>query len=197
MNLNAGLDTVTYVMTTEENHPKNINDYKVEEIKEDLKQILSMGSEIGIHPGILTFDDKQKMNQQKKALEEVINREVVRSRQHYLKYKMPITFRNLAEIGIHNDSSILVEGQENARFDTYDMIDTESKKPLNISQTPLVFMDTYHILEKDDVILEKLEKSLAPAKQHGGEVMILWHNINVSCDHEKSLYQEVLEVIKV
>lgn len=197
---NMGLQSVFYIMTTEEEHQKNINDYKVTDpsVQETLKQVIAIGSEIGLHPGIYTFDDENRMHQQKVRLEESIQQEVIRSRQHYLKYEYPITFRILESVGIKNDSSILVDisNEDNIeRKSTYIMQDEDGKK-MSISQTPLVFMDTHFMQLKDEEILAELEKRITPAKNDGGEIMILWHNNNISNDREIGLYREALEVIK-
>jgi len=195
-----GFQPVFYIMTTVEKHAKNINDYNVNDqnVRDLLKQLLSIGSELGIHPGILTFNDENRMREQKERLEDAVQQEVVRSRQHYLKYEYPTTFKILESIGIENDSSILVNisnVEEKEKRSTYVMSDEEGRK-MNISQTPLVFMDTHHMQLKDDTILGILEKSVAPAKRDGGEIMILWHNNNISNSRELGLYKEALEVIK-
>ena len=197
---NKGLQSVFFMMTTEEKHPKNINDYSVNDssVREVLKQVISIGSEIGIHPGIYTYNDQKRMQEQKEMLEKSIGQNVVRSRQHYLKYEYPGTFRILESIGIKNDSSILVNIANETDSDkrsTYQMEDEDGSK-MNISQTPLVFMDTHHMQLKDEEILEALENSVAPAKRDGGEIMILWHNNNISNNREFGLYKEALEVIK-
>lgn len=198
MDLKSGLQSVFYIMTTQEEHPTNINDYNVEdkEVEIVLRQLLELGAEIGLHTGILTFDDAERMKEQKKRLETVIDTKVVRSRQHYLKYEYPTTFEILESIGIQNDSSILVElaTEEREKATTYTMLDDDGNS-MGLTQTPLVFMDTHHMLLKDDVILAILEESLAPAKENGGEVMVLWHNNNISNDREKGLYREALQVI--
>ncbi len=200
MDKGMGLQSVFYIMTTDEKHPKNINDYSTVDlnIRETLKRLIATGSEIGLHPGILTFNDENRMRDQKEKLEEAVEKEVVRNRQHYLKFEYPTTFKILESIGIENDSSILVDisnVEEQAKRSTYFMSDEEGHK-MNISQTPLVFMDTHHMHLKDDAILNLLEQSVAPAKNNGGEIMILWHNNNVSNNRELGLYKEALEVIK-
>jgi len=78
---------------------------------------------------------------------------------------------------------------------TYLMEDEDGRK-MSISQTPLVFMDTHYMQQKDEEILKVLENSVAPAKRDGGEIMILWHNNNISNNREMGLYREALEVIK-
>ena len=195
-----GYQSVFYIMTTEDKHPKNINDYNVRDtdVLEKLKQLISIGSEIGLHPGIYTCNDSKRMKEQKVRLEDAIQQEVIRSRQHYLKYEYPETFKILESVGIKNDSSILVDistVEDKAKCSTYFMRDEDGRK-MNISQTPLVFMDTHYMQLKDDAILSVLEKRVAPAKKNGGEIMILWHNNNISNSREIGLYKEALEVIK-
>ena len=200
MDANAGLQSVFYIMTTEETHPLNINDYSVRDqgIKKSLQNLISMGAEIGLHPGINTFNNKEKLLYQKDLLEEVIQKEVVRSRQHYLKYEYPMTFQYLEAVGIKNDSSILVDLNEESdkeKRSTY-LMKNEDGSPMQITQTPLVFMDTHHMQLGDEEILSILEKSLSVAKEEGGEVMVLWHNNNISNSREESLYKEALQVIR-
>lgn len=198
MDREAGLPSIFYIMTTEEKHPLNINDYNVNDSKvsNTLKELIALGCEIGIHPGIYTFNDREKMEDQKSRLEEVIDQPVKRSRQHYLKYEYPETFKNLELIGIENDSSIMVElahVEDPRKRSTYLMFDDLGSK---LTQTPLVFMDTHHMKDSDELILSNLEESIAPAKENGGEIMILWHNNNISNNREVGLYREALEVIK-
>lgn len=185
LNANAGIKSVFYLMTTTEKHEKNINDYKISEIKDDLNYVMSIGSEIGIHPGILTYNNLEKLREQKNRLEEIVKMPIKRSRQHYLQYENPTTFQFLEKVGIENDSSIY----PTQKYDTYAMAEAD------ITQTPLVFMDTHHMHKSDDEILITLEASLEPAKQNGGEVMVLWHNNNISNDRERGLYREALQVI--
>ena len=70
------------------------------------------------------------------------------------------------------------------------------EESMRITQTPLVFMDTHHMHQAGDMILKILEDSICPAKKDGGEVMILWHNNNISNSREIGLYKEALDVIK-
>ena len=185
-------------MTTEERHLQNINDYSVNEqgVKDTLKELIAIGSEIGIHPGINTYNDVRRMQEQKERLEAAIDQKVSRSRQHYLKYEHPITFEILESVGIENDSSILVDlskVEEESKRTTYPMFE-ENK--MSITQTPLVFMDTHYMQQTDNSILKALEESISPAKKNGGEIMILWHNNNISNNREIGLYKEALEVIR-
>jgi len=188
----AGIQSIFYIMTTHEKHKKNINDYKLSDISKELEYVLDKGCEVGIHPGFLTSDSYSKMEEQILALESTIGKKIKRSRQHYLNYNDPLTFINLAKLGIENDSSIY----PTSKYDTYDMAIESDERKVKITQTPLVFMDTHHMHKSDNEILNILEESLKPAKENSGEVMILWHNNNISNNRERGLYKEALEVIK-
>jgi len=187
--LNAGLTPVFYFMTTNEKHPKNINDYKIAEIENDINSLISLGCEIGLHSGYLCAEDKSKILQQKLSLEEVTNSEITHHRFHYFNYSNPISFEYLAELNFKTDSSIYPTN----KYDSY-IMHLESGK--SIKQIPLVFMETHHMNLSNDEILRKLENALKPAKENNGEVMILWHNNNISNDREIGLYKEALQIIK-
>lgn len=188
INNEFGIDTVFYIMTTEELDPLNINDYTIEDIKSQLFYILEQGAEIGLHPGIKTSTRKDLLLKQKENLEQCLGQRVIRSRQHYLKYDPKCTFKYLMDIGIENDSSIYPTNKSN----TYPLINNGHKI---LHETPLVFMDTHYMDKSDKQILKSLEKSLAPAKENRGEVMILWHNNNISNKREERLYKRALELI--
>jgi hypothetical protein len=63
------------------------------------------GFEIGIHPSYASMDDPTILPQQKAALEAVVG-PVTISRQHYLRYRTPETFRQLIAAGITRDYTL-------------------------------------------------------------------------------------------
>lgn len=193
-----GFHTVFYVMTTTDIHDKNINDYRIEDLRDDLEYALSQGAEVGLHVGYNSHNNLQKIKDQKHRLEDVIGQKVTRSRQHYLQYEYPLTFQLLAEAGIENDSSILLKTHEERQkyTSTYEMKDSFGGS-LGITQTPLVFMDTHHMHKAEDDIISMVISCAGPAKLQGGDAMVLWHNNHISNHREKTLYQRFLNKLKV
>ncbi|MGZ8543698.1 MAG: DUF7033 domain-containing protein, partial [Flavisolibacter sp.] len=62
--------------------------------------------ETGIHPSWYSGDHSQMIAVEKKALEHVIGRIVESSRQHYIRFDLPSTYRLLIEAGIRHEYSM-------------------------------------------------------------------------------------------
>ena len=112
VNEKANNTMVFYLMAGISSH-KADGSYSLDEpvIRKLLKQISSRGHEIGLHPSYETYQNLSLISQEVQALqrvldEEKIDQEHLGSRQHYLRWKTPITPRNLASAGIQYDSTL-------------------------------------------------------------------------------------------
>ena len=63
-------------------------------------------SKVGLHPSYFTMKNVKKLKKEKQKLESIINTNITKSRQHYLRFVMPKTFRNLVELDIEEDYSM-------------------------------------------------------------------------------------------
>ncbi|MEO6290635.1 MAG: hypothetical protein ABIO76_11970, partial [Ginsengibacter sp.] len=83
---------------------KNINpfDKKMQAlIKEYAKKY-----EAGIHPSWYSSQDDRLLKKEKFLLEEITGEVIKKSRQHYLHFNLPDTYRNLADAGIQDEYSM-------------------------------------------------------------------------------------------
>ncbi len=60
-------------------------------------------AEVGIHPSYNSNFNKERLEKEVRGLSKVLNREIVRSRQHFLKLTFPETYRNLMNLDITDD----------------------------------------------------------------------------------------------
>ena len=65
-------------------------------------------SEVGIHPSYSSNKDSKKLAKEIRELSQVLNHEITKSRQHYLKLKLPTTYRKLIELKM-NGSTVFVD----------------------------------------------------------------------------------------
>ena len=91
-------------------------------------------AEVGIHPSFNSNFSAKKLKDEIARLSKVLNREVTKSRQHFLKLQLPYTYRNLINLDITDDYTMGFAAQPGFRagicssFYFYDLdMDSETK----------------------------------------------------------------------
>lgn len=155
--------------------------------------------QVGIHPSWASNKDSSKLPKEIKRLEAMTNREVTRSRQHFLKLDLPTTYRHLIDLGIREDYTMGYASQVGFRAGTslpfyfYDL-DMEVQTKLLIH--PFAVMDgtlnEYLELPVDDA--QYLVKDLMDrVKKVNGTFISLWHNETVSDNRHWQDWKQVYE----
>ena len=155
--------------------------------------------QVGIHPSWASNKDSSKLPKEIKRLEAMTNREVTRSRQHFLKLDLPTTYRHLIDLGIREDYTMGYASQVGFRAGTslpfyfYDL-DMEVQTKLLI--LPFAVMDgtlnEYLELPVDDA--QYLVKDLMDrVKKVNGTFISLWHNETVSDNRHWQDWKQVYE----
>ena len=146
--------------------------------------IKSLGdySEIGIHPSYAAANDLKKLSEETARLSRILNKEITKSRQHFIKLKLPFSYHNLINMDIQEDYSMGFPDQPGFRagvctpFNFYDL-ELENPTPLIIH--PFTVMDgslkDYLKLNNKDS-LSLLLQLVDEVKAVGGEFISLWHN---------------------
>ena len=62
--------------------------------------------QIGIHPSWRSGDHPELIKKEKQTLEKITNKKINSSRQHYIRFELPKTFRHLIDAGIQSDFSM-------------------------------------------------------------------------------------------
>lgn len=151
-----------------------------------LIQSLATFAEVGIHPSYAALGDPRRTAEEVKALEQAAGNFPQVSRQHFLRFKLPETFRTLSEQGIRRDYSMGWADAVGFRSGTayahpfYDLIDD---KVLPLELLPLHAMDsalfTYLGLSPEEALsrLKVLYDNVLPT---GGNFVTVWHNHSLS-----------------
>ena len=137
---------------------------------------------VGIHPSLISNKHYDKLQSEHAALSVVLNRNVTISRQHFLYFKMPQTYRSLLKLGIRDDYSMGYASHPGFRagiaipFKFYDLISDE-QTPLTIHPVSLmdVTMKDYLRLSTEES-LETITSMIKTIKAVNGEFVSLWHN---------------------
>jgi peptidoglycan/xylan/chitin deacetylase (PgdA/CDA1 family) len=156
--------------------------YTLDAVKAPLEQLQEAGHEIGLHGSYGTYLSKKALLEERKALEMAIGSPVHSIRQHYLRFRVPDTWRIMDSAGLQVDSSVGFADHEGFRAGTsfpFQAYDAAQDRRLGVWEVPLIVMDAtlygYRGLsgEQSQQVLDEL---LATTRTVGGIFTVLWHN---------------------
>ncbi len=143
-------------------------------------------AEIGIHPSYASFDDRALLKQEIKLLSRVLNKEVTKSRQHFLRMNLPGTYHNLIDMDIEDDYTMGYAAQPGFRAgiaDDFYFYDLDHDVVTNLRVHPFTLMDgtlrDYMKLGTTEAVLQA-EELIKSVKAVGGTFILLWHNETLS-----------------
>ena len=143
-------------------------------------------AQIGIHPSYGSNNDFLRLQKEVNRLSPVLNREITQSRQHFLRLKLPDTYRNLIEADILHDHTMGYATHYGFRagictpYYFYDL-DLEVETQLQIH--PFAIMEgtlKYHLHIDPENAFEHYKKLIDEVKQVNGTFISLWHNDTLS-----------------
>ena len=161
--------------------------------------------ECGIHPSYASNTFPEKISVEKNRLRKIIRREVTKSRQHFLKLKLPVTYRNLADHDITDDYSMGHAGDVGFRASTcssFLFYDLDREMTTRLRVHPFALMDAtfkYYLKVKPDEALNMIKSLAAEVKAVDGTLITLWHNESLSDIHPwegwKDLYAKMVKAV--
>lgn len=137
--------------------------------------------DMGIHPSYRSNSDIKIAQEEHKYLEEVLNRTITKSRQHFLKMRFPQTYRNLLDMDIADEYSMGYADEVGFRagicmpFRFYDL-EYEVETPLVIH--PFPFMDgtfIYYQNKNKEEAWSEILNMIDVYKKYNGEFIPIWH----------------------
>lgn len=179
-------------------YDKNI-DPALDEMQE-LIRYHAAGYNVGIHPSWQSGDNDELLPQEIKTLEDIIGRKVMYSRQHYIRFTLPGTYRRLIEMGIHNEFSMgygSINGFRASIASPFYWYDLPREERTSLLVYPFCFMDANAYYE------EKLTPAQAfneiryyhdTIKKVNGTMITIWHNNFFGSDKVFEGWKEVYEL---
>lgn len=155
-------------------------------------------STIGLHPSYFS-DRGGTLGKEKKVLEEISGTAISISRQHYIKMKMPQTYRLLAEHGIKGDYSMGYGTHLGFRAGTGNSFlwyDAEGDVITALRIYPFCFMDTTAHFELELSATEAFEILDAMSKrlqQTGSTMITVFHNFSLGTSAEWKGWRQAYE----
>jgi hypothetical protein len=214
---NDPYDTFDYMLALEDKYGfissfyfKSRNQYKIENmpdadslLKRLLIKIENKGCEIGLHGSYESYIEESLLNMEKVQLQELTDSTIVGTRQHYLRFKVPETWRIQAEAGFHYDTTLAYAERCGFRCGLcmpYKPFDVLNNTVLDIWELPLIVMDgslrgaNYENLQLDEAF-NRVRLLIDTTEKYHGCFVILWHNSSFDVLSGWGGWKEVYEKI--
>ncbi len=156
-------------------------------------------SDIGIHPSFGSNYKAEKLHSEISRLERITKRDVVKSRQHFLKLHLPETYRQLVEEDIHEDYTMgyasMLGFRAGAAF-PFPFYDLDEEVELKLTVYPFMVMDAtlkYYLGTTKEEALENIKQIIDEVKAVNGSFVSLWHNESLGSSKAWEGYRELFE----
>lgn len=155
--------------------------YKHPKHKKLIKRI-SERIEIGIHPSYKSNLYYFYLHQEIERLEEIVNKRVHKSRQHYLKLQFPLSYQTLIDHEITDDYTMGyadIAGFRAGTARSFNWFDISKNEVSNLRVHPFAYMDgtlnEYLHLSPTEA-KNKIKHLYEEVNQYGGDFIFIWHN---------------------
>lgn len=174
-------------------------DYDVREsfVRTLILDLVARGHAVGMHAGYETICDAERMREERLRIAAVLP--VAGSRQHYLRFRVPDTWRALERCGFEYDTSLgfpAVEGFRCGTSHEFDVFDVQEDRMLALREFPLVAMDVtlrdYRRLGPDEAV-ERVILLARRCRDVGGVFSLLWHNTSLGWPGWSRVYDRILD----
>ena len=173
--------------------------YKIDEIKEELRDITNRGWEIGLHIGYEAYTEKNQLRKEKENLEKVIGRPIIGCRNHGLVFQVPTTWELLKEAGFKYDTTFGYAdcvGFRNGMCHPFKPFNLNNNEYIDIMEIPLIIMDetliTYMRLDLTK-IWDITKELIDTVEKCRGVITILWHGDVLLSGGMGKLYERILQ----
>jgi len=152
----------------------------------ELIKSISDNAEVGIHPSYGSNYNQNKLPKEIMRLSKVLNREITKTRQHFLKLSFPETYNQLIELGLTDDYTMGFASEIGFRagicdpYNFYNLdLETETKLRIHPFQVMDATLRYYMNVDVDDAI-NKIIPIINEVKKVDGTFVSLWHNESLS-----------------
>lgn len=165
-------------------------------------RMVSKTATIGIHPSYQSRYDYKVIDDEIHLLSNVLNVPINSSRQHYLKLRMPNTYKSLISLGIANEYSMGYASMPGFRASTthsFRFFDLKHEQVSFLIVHPFCVMDatfTTYLKCTPEEALFRINSLMENVKNVEGTFISLWHNESMSGDENwegwDGLYEKML-----
>jgi hypothetical protein len=157
------------------------------------------GYRLGIHPSWQSGDDEKSLREELEWLEVISGQTITRSRQHYIRFTLPQTYRRLVAHGIDQDFSMgygTVNGFRASVASSFYWYDLGKEQQTSLRLFPFCFMDANSYFEQKYTparAMEELMRYYRHVKKVNGLMVTIWHNNLLGTDPAFAGWREAYE----
>ena len=177
-------------------------DKNISPAKKDMKDIIRNHADqyhTGIHPSWQSGDEVTLLQKEKQTLEAIAGKKIIDSRQHYIRFTLPQTFRYLINAGIKNDFSMgygSINGFRASVASSFYWFDLEKNETTSLLLYPFCYMDANSYYEQrysPQQALDEMKHYYNAVTSVNGTMVSIWHNNFLGTDSLYAGWKEVYE----
>lgn len=155
---------------------------------------------IGLHPSWQSGNDPALLKEELEWLRAVSGKNIEISRQHYIRFNLPETFRQLVSAGIRQDFSMgygSINGFRASVCSPFYWYDLEKETSTPLLLFPFPFMDANSFFEQKDTpgaAYAQLMQFYEQVKRYRGTLVTVWHNFILGTGKEYSGWRNMFEL---
>jgi len=158
------------------------------------------GYRLGIHPSWRSGDNDRLLREEIEWMEQVTDNSITRSRQHYIRFTLPHTYRRLLFYGIDQEFSMgygSINGFRASVASSFYWYDLEREEETTMRIFPFCFMDANARYEQNftpSQAMTELMHYYYHIRKVNGLMVTIWHNNFLGTDPAFAGWREVYEV---
>ena len=179
-------------------YDKNISPTRDE--MQELIRYHALGYQVGIHPSWQSGDDPSLLREEVELLEYITDRKITNSRQHFIRFTLPDSFRQIRKAGIMKEFSMgygSINGFRASIAQPFLWYDLAKEEITDLEIYPFCFMDAnafYEQRQTPRAAFEELKYYHDTVKKVNGTLITIWHNNFFGTDPAYVGWREVYEL---
>jgi hypothetical protein len=167
---------------------------------QDLIRYHALGYRLGIHPSWYSGDDERLLKEELEWMEVIAEKDITRSRQHFIRFTLPHTYRRLLSHGIEQEFSMgygTINGFRASVASSFYWYDLEREEQTTLRIFPFCFMDAnayYELHSTAAQAMVELMHYYHHVRRVGGLMVTIWHNTFLGTAPQFAGWREVYEV---
>lgn len=152
---------------------------------------------IGVHPSWQSGDDPGLIKKEIQTIEHITQLKVVASRQHFIRFTLPVTYRHLIGAGIKEDFSMgygSINGFRASVASPFYWYDLEKEETTYLLVYPFCYMEAnsyYEQKQTPEQALEEMRHYYKEVKAVDGMLITIWHNTFLGTEEKFKGWREV------